>query len=80
MVSVDAGSLPTDWREYPSPPALQAIGDNWIDAGRSLVLKVPSVIIPSESNFLINPAHPDFASLRIDPPEPFVFDPAFLGG
>lgn len=78
VVSLDAGSLPANWREYPAPPSLQAIGDRWIDAGQSLVLKVPSVIIPTESNYLINPAHPDFASLTIDPPEPFLFDPRLL--
>lgn len=80
MVSVDPGSLPANWREYPAPPELQAIGDKWIDGGQLLVLKVPSVIIPTESNYLINPAHPDFASLTIDPPEPFGLDPRILGG
>jgi RES domain-containing protein len=38
------------------------------------VLALPSVIIPSESNFLLNPAHPDFKKISIGKPEPFVFD------
>jgi len=80
VVSVDPGSLPANWREYPAPPELQALGDTWIDGGQSLVMKVPSVIIPTESNYLINPAHPKFSSLTIDPPEPFVRDPRLLGG
>lgn len=80
VVSVDLASLPANWREYPAPPELQAIGDTWIDGGRSLVLKVPSVIIPRESNYLFNPDHPKFSSLTIDPPEPFVLDPRLLGG
>ncbi|HEX4627329.1 MAG TPA: RES family NAD+ phosphorylase [Gemmatimonadales bacterium] len=80
MTSIDPGALPATWREYPAPSELQAIGDAWIAGGRSLVLRVPSVIIPTETNYLINPAHGDVASLTIDPPEPFVLDPRLLGG
>jgi RES domain-containing protein len=35
---------------------------------------VPSVVVPSESNFVLNPAHPDFAHIRIGPAVPFPFD------
>jgi RES domain-containing protein len=35
---------------------------------------VPSVIIPSERNFVLNPAHADFGRLTILPPQPFSFD------
>jgi len=80
VVSLDPNLLPVNWREYPGPPELQAIGDTWIEGGESLVLKVPSVIIPTESNYLINPAHRKFRSVTIDPPEPFAFDPRLLGG
>jgi RES domain-containing protein len=71
-------SLPSGWRRYPSPPANQAIGDGWVAEARSLVLRVPSAIIPSASNFLINPAHPGFSEAVIDPPERFAFDSRLL--
>jgi len=42
---------------------------------KTVALRVPSVIIPEEYNYIINPAHPDFKKLRISRPEPFSFDP-----
>jgi RES domain-containing protein len=38
----------------------RALGDTWIAARRSVVLRVPSVVMPSASNYLLNPNHPDF--------------------
>ena len=70
--------LPTDWQLEPPPPATQRIGDVWVREARSAVLALPSVIIPSEPNYLINPAHPDFKQVSIGPPEPFAFDPRLL--
>lgn len=75
---LDASSLPANWRESPAPSAVQARGDSWARSGASLILRVPSVIIPKESNFLINPSHPEFASLKTGSPEPFEFDPGLL--
>jgi RES domain-containing protein len=75
---LDPASLPADWREEPPPPSCQAVGDTWVRNGRSAVLKVPSVIVPSEANYLLNPTHPDFRKISIGRPEPFVFDPRLL--
>jgi RES domain-containing protein len=72
---VDPGALPSDWRAYPPPTALQELGDRWIAEQRSAVLQVPSALIPAELNFLLNPNHPDFAQVTIGPPTPFQFDP-----
>lgn len=41
------------------------MGDEFIRSGQDLILKVPSAVITEESNFLINPAHPDFKKIRI---------------
>lgn len=70
--------LPADWRLEPPPPSAQRIGDLWVDQARSAVLALPSVIIPSETNFLLNPAHPDFKKISIGKPESFAFDPRLL--
>lgn len=67
--------VPDDWREQPAPPTTQEFGRSWVDAGASVVLRVPSVVTAGEFNFLLNPRHPDFRRLRIGPPEPFAFDP-----
>ena len=77
---LDPASLRRGWRRYPSPPENQAVGDRWLTEGRSLVLRVPSAIIPSAANFLINPQHPRFGRVIIRQPERFAFDPRLLKG
>ncbi len=72
--------LPDGWRAYPAPSELQRIGDEWVWSQRSAVVEVPSVIVERESNYLLNPAHPDFSSVVIDEPEPFTFDERLLAG
>lgn len=67
--------LPPTWRESPAPAELQAIGDAWTRGGSSLLLRVPSVIVPHESDFLINPAHPHFNEMIIEGPDPLEVDP-----
>lgn len=76
LVEITApSSLPDDWRESPVPPSTQRFGDQWLRESRSAVLDLPSVIIPGESNFLLNPLHPDFPKVTIGKPEAFAFDP-----
>jgi len=65
---VGPGKLPADWRSLPAPFELKQIGDQWVDSMRSCILEVPSVIVPHESNLILNPKHPDFASLEIGDP------------
>lgn len=52
----------------------QKLGDTWINSSASLALEVPSVIIASESNYIINPAHSDFNKMKIISTEDFSFD------
>ena len=68
-------STPKDWRTSPPPPETQACGDRWVREARSAVLRVPSVVIPSEFNFLLHPAHPDFRRIETLEPTPFDLDP-----
>jgi RES domain-containing protein len=76
MVSaIDPADLPASWRDHPPPAEIRKIGDRWVAEGSSLVLRVPSVVVPSEFNYVLNPAHPAFADLRIGDPIPFPFDP-----
>ena len=43
----------------------QYMGDQFVQSGKSLLLKVPSAIINEEHNYLLNPAHADFKRIRI---------------
>ncbi len=79
MVSaVDPHTLPGRWRDPEREPAVQAIGDTWIVKRSSLALQVPSAVAPHHVNYLLNPEHPDFASLSIAVPERFALDPRLL--
>jgi RES domain-containing protein len=66
--------LPAHWRKDPAPRALQAIGDRWVARGSSPVLRVPSVIMDGEWNYLLNPNHPEFANCKPGKARPFRFD------
>ena len=70
--------LPADWRVEPPPPSTKAIGDAWVREQRSAVLALPSVLVPGELNYLLNPAHPAFKRISIGKPERFAFDPRLL--
>ena len=71
---VDRSLLPDDWFTYPPPAMLQQIGNQWLIERASAVLAVPSAIIPTELNYLLNPEHPDFRSVEIGVPRPFRLD------
>jgi RES domain-containing protein len=71
---LDTTLLPSNWRLSPAPPTTLAIGDVWIKNSSSAILRVPSVVVPSEYNFLINPAHRDFSSISIGSPKPLYVD------
>jgi len=43
-----------------SYPQLQQLGSEWYQSNKSLILKVPSAVIPMEYNYIINTRHPDF--------------------
>jgi len=76
---VPASLLPTDWQQVTSYPQCQEIGSAWYQLRRSAVLKVPSAIITSESNYLINTSHSDFEQVTLLGIEDFIFDPRIKG-
>jgi RES domain-containing protein len=75
---IDSSTLPRDWRQAPPPISLQAVGDDWISRGSSVVLRAPGAIIDSEYNYLINPMHIDFKKLVIGTMEVFTLDPRLI--
>lgn len=67
--------LPREWRGARGLAITRALGDDWLTSARSLVLAVPSAIVPEESNYLLNPLHPSWRRLRFGRPVPFLLDP-----
>ena len=74
-----AADIPPNWRELPAPAALASIGDSFGTERKFAILIVPSALAPPESNWLINPLHPEFSEILVHSPEPFHFDPRFFG-
>jgi len=76
--TVEPGKLPANWRFLPAPFELQRIGDEWFASMQSCILEVPSVVVTHESNFILNPNHPDFAFLEIGDPIGLDMDPRLI--
>lgn len=72
---LNAADLPKGWRNYPASNATRDIGTAWATGGSSVVLAVPSVIVPEEWNYLLNPLHPEFRSVCIGRAEKIEMDP-----
>lgn len=66
----DAGPAPAGWDATPPGPTSQAFGDAWLEAQMSAALRVPSALVPGESNLLINPRAHGFAQIRIVEEQP----------
>ncbi len=79
MTQLQHAKLPRSWRRYPAPRSVQMLGNAWLDGRRSAVLCVPSVLIPSEFNYLINPQHPEARQITMAAKSPFTFDARLFG-
>lgn len=77
-IIIKKDDLPPDWRNYPAPSKLAEIGTKWIDSKSNLLLKVPSVLVETEWNILVNPAHPDIKKIKTKEIRPFRFDMRLL--
>ncbi len=77
-LTLNTDELPGNWNRGPAPQEIKQIGDTWVESQKSVILEVPSAIVPSEKNYLINPAHPDFSKLKIGEPAKLEFDPRLL--
>ncbi|GAO74242.1 RES family NAD+ phosphorylase [Meiothermus ruber] len=76
----ELSELPPDWRQLPEPypESTQRLGSEWALSLRSLALRVPSAVVPSEFNLLLNPRHPAMSEVRIGQPQPLFLDPRLL--
>lgn len=66
--------LPKGWREAPASTITTDIGDDWLEVCGQLALRVPSVLIPEETNILLNPNHPNFSKVICGEAREFRFD------
>jgi RES domain-containing protein len=58
--------------------ACQAVGEAWISRGHDLMLQVPSILIPEETNLILNPVHSRMREVKIVSRRAFHFDPRLV--
>lgn len=78
LEELPTSSLPGGWNSEPPTAASQSLGDAWVLAASSPVLAVPSVIVPEERNYILNPNHPRFPEIQIGIPVVCSIDPRLL--
>jgi formylglycine-generating enzyme required for sulfatase activity/RES domain-containing protein len=73
------------WDSAPTPEhaedwlaATRAWGDAWLLGLESLLAEVPSVIVPEETNLLLNPRHPAHGELVAEIVRPWFYDARLL--
>ncbi len=74
ILSVGVEDLPDNWQEAPAPAETAELGDGWLTSGQSLALALPSVVVPREFNYMLNPGHPLFDPI-VAAAEPLPFKP-----
>ena len=68
------GDLPEGWKST-NPSICQKLGSQWYQHDeRSAILKVPSIIVPQEHNYILNTTHPDFSKIKLIDQQAFIFD------
>jgi RES domain-containing protein len=73
-ITIITSDLIEDWKSFANIPFTQELGDKWVKDASSAILRVPSVIVPEEHNYILNPAHEDFKKIKYIGNEPFQFD------
>ena len=70
VVTLD--DLPQDWRSHLE--VTRDLGTAWLRKKETVLLQVPSALVPRTTNFLFNPIHPDAAKFRIRETLSYPFD------
>lgn len=79
IATLDPKTLPKHWYAT-RDESLHHFGDEWVKAGKTAGLTVPSAAIRGEWNLLLNPAHADFAKIIFQEPLAFEFDLRMFAG
>ena len=74
ILIVTQSDLPGNWKEAPAPSSTKDFGTQLLKTAATPVIKIPSVVVPDESNYLLNPAHPESSLCRVVETKDFVYD------
>lgn len=76
---VDMADLPPDWDHRPPGRSSQEFGGRWLSQGGRPLLRLPSVIVPGEYNYLLNPGHKQVGAIEFGPVRPLRMDQRLMG-
>ncbi len=74
VVQINLSQLPKIWNQSEFCNQCQKLGSKWFQKKSSLLLRVPSAVIPHECNFVINTLHEDYKHVKLIDVLPFYFD------
>jgi len=62
---IDRNKLSPGWDAPDTRPLTKRLGDEFLKSKSSLLLAVPSVLMPEENNYLVNVLHPDMKKMKV---------------
>ena len=65
MTPITSAQLKQNWRDIKDYSICQPVGDKWYNDGKTLILKVPSAILPESYNYIINTMHINYKKVRL---------------
>lgn len=75
---LNVSELPKNWFHFPAPSVLAEIGQNWVGENKYLAMQVPSAIIQTSRNVILNCSHPRYPEVRVVDQQRFNFDTRLL--
>lgn len=66
--------LPEDWNQSPAPSSTKNYGSELLIKADAPIIKIPSIIIPQEFNYILNPIHVESKNFKILDLEDFIYD------
>jgi RES domain-containing protein len=74
IMTIEIDMLPSNWESYPAPTVLSEIGEQWVEDSKAIALKVPSCIIHSAYNLILNCRHIDYRFVKLVDKRNFKFN------
>jgi len=74
VTQVNLSDLPLGWNQGSDFGDCQLIGSAWFSKKKSMLLRIPSAVVPDEYNVVIHTRHPEFSEAKLIHVLPFSFD------
>jgi RES domain-containing protein len=62
---LNTDDLKSGWRDHNNYSECQEHGNQWYNENKTLLLKVPSAVLPQSFNFVINTSHTDYKKIKL---------------